>query len=146
MSLFTPQIGEKSYEILPRDRRMQVISELLELREKFPKLAMPPDVLKAFADPPPNPQSCIFAKTTTTITADLTSRITPCQFGGTPDCTQCGCMASAGLKAVGDYRLPFIGIKAGTIYNASLEVGSLVARMRKLPNATPNGRGLPIAG
>jgi hypothetical protein len=146
MSLFTPQIGENSYEILPRDNRMQVIRELLELREQFPKLAMPPGVLKAFADPPSNPQSCIFAKTTTTVTADLTSRITPCQFGGTPDCRQCGCMASAGLKAVGDVRLPLLGIKAGSIYNASLQVGSVVARMRKLPTATSNGSGLPKAG
>ena len=29
------------------------------------------------------------------------TRITPCQFGGTPDCAECGCMASAGLEAVG---------------------------------------------
>jgi MoaA/NifB/PqqE/SkfB family radical SAM enzyme len=148
MSMFTPQIGENSYEILPKDRRMQVIRELLELGETFPKLAMPPDVLDGFANPPANPESCIFARTTTTVTADLTSKITPCQFGGTPDCTQCGCMASAGLKAVGDYRLPFIGIKAGTIYNASLGVGTLVARMRKLPNApsSANGRALSKAG
>jgi len=145
MSLFTPQIGEKSYEILPRDRRLQVINELIELREKFPKLAMPPGVLKALADPPSDPASCIFAKTTSTVTADLSSRVTPCQFGGTPDCTQCGCMASAGLKAVGDFRLPIVGIKAGTIYNASLGVGAMVARMRKLPNAAPNGRRLQKA-
>jgi len=145
-SLFTPQVGEDSYEILPWDKRNEVIRELVELTQKFPKLAMPPGVLKALADPPSNPQSCIFAKTTTTVTADLTSRSTPCQFGGTPDCAQCGCMASAGLKAVGDVRLPFFGIKAGSIYNASLQVGSVVARMRKLPNVTSNGSGLPKAG
>ena len=41
VSLFTPQIGETSYEILPPDIRRQVIEELIVLREEFPKLAMP---------------------------------------------------------------------------------------------------------
>src|SRR4051812_19195912 len=40
MSLFTPQIGETSYEILPRPVRGQVIHELSELRKTYPKLAM----------------------------------------------------------------------------------------------------------
>jgi len=41
VSLFTPQMGETSYEILPPDVRRRVVEELLTLREEFPKLAMP---------------------------------------------------------------------------------------------------------
>jgi hypothetical protein len=61
------------------------------------------------------------------LTADLKNRVTPCQFGGKPDCTQCGCIASAGLKAVGDYRLlGFVPLKS--LYNASDAVGRAVNR------------------
>jgi sulfatase maturation enzyme AslB (radical SAM superfamily) len=130
MSLFTPQIGETSYEILPPENRRRIISELLELREAFPKLAMRRAMIEAFGNPPSDPSECIFARVTTTVTADLKSRITPCQFGGTPDCSQCGCIATAGLKAVGGYRIPMIGIRASSIYEASLGIGSLVSRMR----------------
>jgi hypothetical protein len=126
-------MGETSYEILPPDVRRRVIEELLILRDEFPKLAMPGAALKAFLTPPSDPQHCIFARTTTTITANLRHRVTPCQFGGTPDCSQCGCMATAGLEAVGAHRLP-MGIRAGVIYEASLKVGSLVNKIRPLPH------------
>jgi hypothetical protein len=35
-----------------------------------------------------------------------------------------------GLKAVGGYRVPWIGVRAGSIYEASLGIGAFVARMR----------------
>jgi MoaA/NifB/PqqE/SkfB family radical SAM enzyme len=133
MSLFTPQVGETSYEILPREARLKVIAELAELGREFPKLAMPKDVLHGYLNPPSDPAHCIFARTTTTFTADLRGRVTPCQFGGTPDCSQCGCMASAGLKALGDYKLP-IGITAGSLYEASLKFGALVQKLRPVPD------------
>ncbi len=53
----------------------------------------------AICTPPQNPDECIFAKTTACLSADLKRAITPCQYGGDPDCTQCGCMASVGLGA-----------------------------------------------
>ena len=134
ISLFTPQIGETSYEILPPETRRRVIDELVALREEFPKLAVPKEALKAFLTPPSDPDHCIFARTTTTITANLKHRVTPCQFGGTPDCSQCGCMATAGLEAVGAYRLP-IGIRAGSIYEASQRIGSLMSKIRPLPHS-----------
>jgi MoaA/NifB/PqqE/SkfB family radical SAM enzyme len=133
MSLFTPQIGETSYEILPQDNRRRVIDELLVLRDEFPKLAMPTAALRAFLTPPADPSHCIFARTTTTITANLKHRVTPCQFGGTPDCSQCGCMATAGLEALGAHRLPG-GLRAGSIYEASIKVGSLMRSIRPLPH------------
>jgi len=138
MSIFTPQIGETSYEILPPEIRARVIQELLVLREVFPKLAMPKKLIEAYATPPSDPSQCIFSRTTMTVTADLKSLITPCQFGGTPDCTQCGCMASAALTAVGESRLPWIGLRVGSIYNASLSIGEFAAKLRgnKAPIST----------
>jgi hypothetical protein len=128
--LFTPQIGETSYEIIPRHVRPLIVQELQELRKSYPKLAMPESVINAYLDPPANPRECTFARTTKTVTADLKSLVTPCQFGGTPDCTQCGCIASAGLAAVDRLRIPWVGIPVGSIYKASLAVGAVMAQMR----------------
>jgi sulfatase maturation enzyme AslB (radical SAM superfamily) len=129
-SLFTPQIGETSHEILPWDRRLAVLRELSELGREFRKMETPEELIESYARPPSDPAHCIFARSATTITADLRSKITPCQFGGSPDCSQCGCAASAGLEAVGRYRLPLIGISAGALYEASLKVGAFVAEKR----------------
>jgi hypothetical protein len=71
----------------------------------------------------------VFSKTTATISADLTTRITPCQFGGAPDCSNCGCIASAGLAAVARHRLGGI-IPIGPIFDGSLKVGQQIRRMR----------------
>jgi hypothetical protein len=90
---------------------------------------MAPVLLRGYLDPPQSPSACIFAQTTACVSADLKRAITPCQFGGDPDCRQCGCMASAGLEAVGRYRLPG-GIRAGQLYWTSRRVGERVARLR----------------
>ena len=42
------------------------------------------------------PTSASSRRTTHCVSSDLQRRITPCQFGGNPDCAQCGCIASAG--------------------------------------------------
>jgi sulfatase maturation enzyme AslB (radical SAM superfamily) len=127
-SLFTPQVGEKSYEILPAAARSQVTRELHELRKKYPKLAMTKMTIDGFLNPPTKPADCIFANTTRTITADLKTSIGPCQFGGNPDCSQCGCMASAGLNSIGKLKAGGIPIRA--IYQQSHRIGSVVAAMR----------------
>lgn len=118
MSMFTPQAGADDPEILSREERAQAAAELLRLRHLFPKLDMPEGLIREFLHPPASPEECIFAQTTHTISADLKSKITPCQFGGNPDCSQCGCMASMGLAAVGKYNLG-LGVTAGDIYRAS---------------------------
>src|SRR6187397_2241164 len=41
MSLYTPQIGEVSEERLLPEDRIRVVNELMELRERFPKIQMP---------------------------------------------------------------------------------------------------------
>lgn len=131
-SLFTPQVDAAVEEILSPDERAQVLRELTELRRAFPKLYLPNSVLEGYRKPPQSPAECIFARTTLSFTADLKSRITPCQFGGEPDCRQCGCMASAGLKAVGDHRvLGLIPVK--TLYNASDAIGKRTAKMLGRP-------------
>jgi hypothetical protein len=91
---------------------------------------MPKALIDALADPPDSPEDCIFAKTTECVSADFSTRITPCQFGGTPDCSHCGCMASAGLAAVGRHRLPG-GLRVGAIFNASFAVGNQVRALRE---------------
>jgi MoaA/NifB/PqqE/SkfB family radical SAM enzyme len=129
MSLFTPQIGETSYEILSAELRRQVIRELFKMRETYPKLSMTKGTIEGYAEPPANPKECIFARTTRTITADLKTRVGPCQFGGNPDCSQCGCIASAGLNSIGRHRLPG-GLRIGWIYETSLKLGNVVAAVR----------------
>lgn len=129
MSIFTPQIGEHSYEILPKETRARVIEELHQLRKIYPKLDMAKGLIEAYSNPPADPDHCIFAKTTRSVTADLERRITPCQFGGNPDCSQCGCIASAGLAAIGRHHLPG-GIRVGWIYDASYRIGNMVAMLR----------------
>jgi MoaA/NifB/PqqE/SkfB family radical SAM enzyme len=130
MSIYTPQKGEISSERLRPEDRRQVVGELLELRERFPKLDMPKGLLEAYLDPPSSPAECVFARTTETISADLTTKITPCQFGGNPDCSQCGCIATAGLHAISRHKLKG-GVRVGAIYEASLNVGDTVSTVRK---------------
>src|SRR5947209_1289435 len=127
-SLFTPQVGARDEETLQPSEREEVLNALSALRAKFPKVYLPDAVLQGLRRPPRAPDECIFARTTASFTADLKSRITPCQFGGTPDCTLCGCFASAGLKAVGDKRL--LGfVPASSLYRASDAIGKTAARM-----------------
>ena len=127
-SLFTPQIGATDEEILTPEVKQQILSELLELRHSFPKIYLPKLVVDGYLNPPASPDKCIFARTTLNLTADLKNKVVPCQFGGTPDCSQCGCIASAGLAAVGDYRL-FGIMPVRSIYNLSDKVGKTVGRI-----------------
>lgn len=126
-SLFTPQMHADCEEILQPDVRANILTEIAELRSEFPKLDLNNLVLEGYRNPPQSPDECIFARTTLNVTADLKNRVTPCQFGGTPDCSQCGCIASAGLVAVGKYRL-FNIMPLRTIYNASDRIGKMIAR------------------
>jgi MoaA/NifB/PqqE/SkfB family radical SAM enzyme len=127
MSIFTPQIGANHEEILSPEERLAVLDELAAMRSVFPKLYLPDQVIEGFKHPPSSPADCIFARTTLSLTADLKSKIVPCQFGGNPDCSQCGCMASAGLKAVGDHRL-FGFIPLRSLFNMSSSIGSMAAK------------------
>ena len=130
-SLYTPQIGEVSEEILTRPDRERVVAQLMAMRTRFRKIAMPEGLVKQYATPPSGPEHCIFAQTTTCISADLERQITPCQFGGSPDCSQCGCIASAGLKAVGAHRIMGGTVRVGAIFETSLKVGQALRNRRE---------------
>jgi len=129
MSLYTPQIGEVSDERLTPADRQRVVADLMALRLRYPKLEAPAGMLNVYANPPDSPSECVFARTTTTISADLTTRIEPCQFGGSPDCSNCGCVASAGLAAVARHKLWGV-IPVGAIFSGSVAVGEVVRRRR----------------
>ena len=129
VSLYTPQVGEVSDERLRPADRERAVADLLALRLRYPKLALPKGLIEVYADPPDSPDECVFARTTRVISADLTTRVTPCQFGGVPDCSNCGCIASAGLAAVGRHRL-FGVIPIAPLFNGSFRVGQQVKRLR----------------
>ncbi|MBB6144193.1 MoaA/NifB/PqqE/SkfB family radical SAM enzyme [Silvibacterium bohemicum] len=137
-SLFTPQRGATDPEILTATQRASVIAELRRLRPLYPVLAMPEELIQEMASPPSSPEECIFAQTTETISADLTTQITPCQFGGEPDCAQCGCMASMGLAAVGHHRVAG-SLNAGHLFTASLRIGKTWKKLQEkvAPRPTP---------
>jgi organic radical activating enzyme len=129
-SFFTPQRGVVTEENLSAAERMEVMTELVRLREKFPKALLKDYVLNGYRKPPQSPADCIFARTTINFTADLTNRISPCQFGGEPDCSQCGCIASAGLNAIGERRLLKI-LPVRAVYEASDAIGKRAAKLMR---------------
>jgi MoaA/NifB/PqqE/SkfB family radical SAM enzyme len=135
-SLYTPQKGESSAERLRPDDRRRVVAEMAALFAKEPKLSdMRPAVTGGYLTPPQDPDACIFAKTTGCLSSDLKRPITPCQFGGDPECTECGCMASVGLNALGEYRLGGL-VPLKTIFTTSQRIG---AGMRRLRGSSSDG-------
>jgi organic radical activating enzyme len=122
-SLFTPQRGHQNEERLTEQDRVAVVGEIARLMPSFPKVDMPRGVLEGYLNPPQSPQQCVFAQVTACVSADLTTRIEPCQFGGEPVCAECGCMASAGLASIGRYKLAGI-IPVSALFAASKRVGA----------------------
>lgn len=136
-SIFTPQRGAVDREILTPSQRTAVVTEMRQLRLKYPKLDMNEAVIRELASPPRNPKECIFARTTGIVSADLITRITPCQFGGSPDCAQCGCIASMGLAAVGHHRIAG-PLTAGHLFMASDRVGKVWGRFQRKLSRKPS--------
>lgn len=121
-SLFTPQEGQQSDERLTPADRAAALVELAEVAARFPKVHLPTAVLNGYLHPPASPKECIFAQSTVCISADLETRIGPCQFGGRPVCSECGCLASAGLASIGRHRLAGL-VRVADIFNASRALG-----------------------
>ena len=132
-SLFTPQVGDQLPEILTPEERARVIVEMTQLKKIYRKLDAPDAVIRQFASPPQSPRDCVFALTTQTLSADLKTKITPCQFGGNPDCASCGCFASMGLASIAAYKLGGI-LPVGSIFKASLKIGQRAAHFRESEN------------
>ena len=133
-SLFTPQVGDRLPEMLLPSERQQAITDMLALRKQFPKLDMPEGMIRQFATPPRSPQDCVFALTTQVLSADLKTKVVPCQFGGNPDCGSCGCVASMGLAAVAAHKLGGL-MPVSAIFKTSFMIGQ--ARSERTPQASP---------
>lgn len=130
-SVYTPQRGESSNEIVSPEQRGEIVRRLLEIKQYTEKLDMAPAAIRALAAPPESPDHCTFARTTTTVSADFRSRVTPCQFGGEPDCSRCGCVASAGLHALTQHRLlPFL--RVGHLFDLSFRIGEFFSVPRRV--------------
>jgi MoaA/NifB/PqqE/SkfB family radical SAM enzyme len=143
MSIFTPQRGTSYVECLSADERKRVVEIILQLRETRPKLDMPARVIQEFLRPPESPDKCIFAKSTRSISADFKTMIVPCQFGGDPDCSQCGCVASMGMAAVGNFKLAG-PVTIGDFFWTSRAAGEHVRRAGNwLREPTGTKRGSP---
>jgi MoaA/NifB/PqqE/SkfB family radical SAM enzyme len=136
ISLYTPQKGEVSAERLTAADRAHVVNDLMKLRTEYPKLTMPKGMIESYSLPPHTPDECIFAKTTACVSSNFEKPIIPCQFGGNPDCENCGCIASAALAAVGRHRVAG-GFRVGAIFDASFAIGE---RVRAVREAVANGQ------
>jgi len=106
-----------------------VAEKLPGLRARYPKLLMSPGIAQSLLSPPANPAACLFSKLSTNYSADLKTRVEPCIFGGTPDCSQCGCAATSGLHYVEQIRI-LGGLRFGHLVRSSMAVGSFVNQFR----------------
>jgi organic radical activating enzyme len=127
-SLFTPQQDESCEERLTAADRHRTVQQLSAVAARFPKVDMPRAVLDGYLRPPTAPDACIFAQSTVCVSADLTTQITPCQFGGRPVCAECGCMASSGLASIGRYQIGGL-VPVSALFSASRRIGGLVAAL-----------------
>jgi MoaA/NifB/PqqE/SkfB family radical SAM enzyme len=127
VSLYTPQIGERSAETLTAEDRMRVAQELPPLKQRYPKLLINDGIAAAFVEPPKDPQHCLFSKMSLNYSADLKTRVEPCVFGGTPDCRQCGCAMSSALHWIKTIQVAG-PVRIDHLVRASMAVGGTVAR------------------
>ena len=121
-SLFTPQAGEYPPERLSAADRMTAIDRIAALRFLYPKVYAPALLLHGYRHPPASPSECIFAQTTTCVSTDLATAVTPCQIGGRPECAACGCVAGAGLASLGKFKLAGL-LRVSDIFAVSKRLG-----------------------
>jgi organic radical activating enzyme len=136
VSTYTPQLGEESSEMLVRADRERVAHELPPLAVKYPKLLFKEGLGRALLNPPKTPGDCLFAKLSANYSADLQTRVEPCVFGGTPDCSQCGCAASSGLHWVRGIKIAG-PVKVDHFIAPSLKIGLLVSHLRSRATHLP---------
>ena len=128
VSTYSPQMNEQSPEMLTAEDRRTLFNKLLQIKPRYRKLLLNDGIASAFIQPPENPQGCLFSKMSVNYSADLQTRVEPCVFGGTPDCTQCGCAISSGLHWL--KSIPVAGpLKMDHIVRGSMAVGSVMNRL-----------------
>jgi MoaA/NifB/PqqE/SkfB family radical SAM enzyme len=129
LNIYTPQIGERSAEMLTAKARRELVAQLPGLKLRYPKLWMVDGVARAFGAPPASPHECTFSKLSVNYSADLETQVQPCVFGGNPDCSQCGCGVTALLHHVGTLKVAG-PLRASHLMNSSIAVGRFVNRLR----------------
>jgi organic radical activating enzyme len=135
VSVYTPQAGEQSPEMLTSDDRVSLARQLPPLAQKYRKLLFSDGLAQALLRPPKNPSDCVFAKMSANYSADLQTRVEPCIFGGTPDCSQCGCSVSMGLHWVRGVNL--VGpVKVDHFMAGSVKIGRAMNRLRSSAGRT----------
>jgi sulfatase maturation enzyme AslB (radical SAM superfamily) len=142
VSVYSPQQGEQAPEIPSSDERRRLLDQLLDLRTRYRKLLFNEGIARAVQEPPRNPNDCLFSKMSVNYSADLRTRVEPCIFGGTPDCSQCGCAISSGLHWL--KSIPVAGpLKIDHFVRGSIAVGSIVNGLQnKSPKPARWGPGL----
>ena len=129
VSVYSPQIGEESPETLTPADRETLARELPSLAKRYPKLLFNEGLANAFLHPPKNPDDCLFAKMSANYSADFETRVEPCVFGGTPDCSQCGCAASSGLHWIRGINIAG-PVKVDHFIGNSVKIGMMMNRLR----------------
>ena len=128
VSTYSPQTNEQSPEMLTAGDRRALFSKLLQIKPRYRKLLLNDGIANAFTQPPQDPRSCLFSKMSVNYSSDLQTRVEPCVFGGTPDCTQCGCAISSGLHWL--KSMPVAGpLRVDHIVRGSMAIGSLLNRL-----------------
>ena len=125
-SIYTPQQGDASEERLRPDDR-EILLDELSATARFPSVHLPRMVIEGYRNPPRSPGDCVFARLTTSLSADLKTHVKPCQLGGKPVCEECGCMASAGMNGLASLKLGGL-VPISAILNASIRVGGRSAQ------------------
>jgi MoaA/NifB/PqqE/SkfB family radical SAM enzyme len=129
VSVYTPQLGEQSEEMLTAEDRKLLAHRLSSLYRKYPKLLITDGMVEALLHPPSSPEDCLFSRMSANYSADLQSRVEPCVFGGAPDCSQCGCAISSALHWIRTVKV--VGpVKVGHFVKGSIAVGTLMNRIR----------------
>ena len=129
VSVYTPQIGEQSPETLTSEDRASLARQLPSLGKRYPKLLFHEGLAKAFLHPPKDPDDCLFAKMSANYSADFETRVEPCVFGGTPDCSQCGCAVSSGLHWIRGVKVAG-PMKIDHFIASSVKIGVLMNRLQ----------------
>lgn len=138
MSIYTPQQGEVSPEMLSRADRSRLAQAIPRLADTYPKLLVTPGMAQAFVSPPKSPSECAFARVSASYTADLSTRVDPCVYGGNPDCSQCGCAISSALHWITNAgRGP---LRGRHLLDASLGIGAFANWISPQPRRRPAGR------
>jgi sulfatase maturation enzyme AslB (radical SAM superfamily) len=141
VSLYSPQRGEQTPEMLPIEDRPEVAARLHTLSQTYKKLIAPQCLTDAFVTPPKSAGCCTYALASRNYAADLATAVEPCILGGVPDCSQCGCAIGAALHGIAGLKLAG-PLKVWHVIHASTSIASLITRIRRV--ADP-GRIAPVA-